>query len=156
MGKGVIITQRENLDEVLFYIITKNGTLAESNDPAYTAWRNDLFDSFIVEEFVASDPLMIPHLENRIYQPTMRVAFLLVYDKNCHHVHFLGGYWKTPLLSMDEEGDFMQKNKDIDSITTKQKIDSLMDIDYLKTKVGYRPQAPNFKIDIQDSAHVII
>jgi len=113
LGKGVIIVQREELDEVLYYIITKSGPLVESKDPAYTAWKNDSFDSFIVEEFVTSDPIAIPHLENRVYQPTMRVAFLLVYNNQQHHVHFLGGYWKTPLLSLDEEGDFMHKNKDI-------------------------------------------
>ena len=113
MGKGVIIAQKQELDEILFYIITTSGPLAESKDPAYTAWKKDTFDSFIVEEFVTSDPIAIPHLENRVYQPTMRVAFLLVYNKHCHHVHFLGGYWKTPPLSLDEEGDFMQKNKDL-------------------------------------------
>lgn len=113
LGNGVIITQREDLDEVLFYIINKRGTLAKSQDPAYTAWKKDPFDSFIVEEFVTSDLLAIPHLENKIYQPTMRVAFLLVYNNHDHDVHFLGGYWKTPALSIDEEGDFMQKNKDI-------------------------------------------
>ena len=26
---------------------------------------------------------------------------------------FLGGYWKTPSISLDEEGSFMQKHKDI-------------------------------------------
>jgi hypothetical protein len=113
LGKGVIIIKKENLDEVLEYIITKEGALAHSTDPAYTAWKKDTFDSFIVEEFVTSDPIAIPHLENKIYQPTMRVAFLLVYHKQCHHVHFLGGYWKTPPLSLYEEGDFMQKHKDI-------------------------------------------
>jgi hypothetical protein len=112
-GRGVIITPKQNLDEVLFYIITKNGKLAESKDPAYKTWKKDTFDSFIVEEFVASDLITIPHLKNKTYQPTMRVAFLLVYNKHYHHVHFLGEYWKTPLLSLYEEGDFMQKNKDI-------------------------------------------
>lgn len=113
LGNGVIITQRQDLDEVLYYIITKNGKLAESEDPAFTIWKNDPFDSFIVEEFVTSDLLVVPHLENKRYQPTMRVAFMLVYNKHCQEVHFLGGYWKTPLLSIDEEGEFMQKNKDI-------------------------------------------
>lgn len=112
-GRGVIITQKQDLDEILYYIITKKGLLAESKDPAYTAWQNDQFDSFIVEEFVTSDLITIPHLENKIYQPTMRVVFLLVYNKGRHDVHFLGGYWKTPSLSLDEEGSFMQKNKDI-------------------------------------------
>jgi hypothetical protein len=113
LGKGIIITQKEDLDDTLYYIITKNGTLADSENPAYTSWKKDPFDSFIVEEFITSDPIAIPHLENRIYQPTMRVAFVLVYNKQCHDVHFLGGYWKTPACALDEEGDFMQKHKDV-------------------------------------------
>jgi hypothetical protein len=113
MGKGVIITERQDLDEVLSYIITKKGKLAEVTDSAYEAWKKDPFDSFLVEEFVASDPIKMPHLENKVYQPTMRIAFLLTYNKGRHHVHFLGGYWKTPELSINEEGDFMKKNKDI-------------------------------------------
>lgn len=113
MGRGVIITSLNDLDEVLRYIITKKGALAESKDPAFAAWKRDTFDSFVVEEFVTSDPIKLPHLENKAYQPTMRVAFLLVYSNRQHHVHFLGEYWKTPELSIDEEGDFMHKNKDI-------------------------------------------
>jgi hypothetical protein len=113
MGRGVIIAQRQELDEVLRYIITQKGLLTESKDPAYAAWKNDQFDSFIVEEFVASDPITLPHLGNKKYQPTMRVAFLLVYNKGCHYVHFLGSYWKTPEVSIDEPGNFMHKNKDI-------------------------------------------
>jgi len=113
LGNGVIIIQKKDLDEVLSYIITKSGALAESKDPAYAVWKKDPFDSFIVEEFIFSDLIAIPHLENNVYQPTMRVAFVLVYNKGCHHVHFLGSYWKTPALSLYEDGDFMQKNKDI-------------------------------------------
>jgi hypothetical protein len=113
MGKGVIITNKQDLDDVVRYIITKKGKLAQSEDGAYTAWKRDMADSFIVEEFVASDPIKLPHLDNKTYQPTMRVAFLLVYSNHRHDVHFLGEYWKTPELSVDEEGDFMHKNKDI-------------------------------------------
>lgn len=113
LGKGVIIVERQNLDEVLSYIINKEGSLAHSTDPAYTAWKHDPFDDFIVEEFVTSDLISIPHLGNKIYQPTMRVAFLLIYQNGCHDVHFLGHYWKTPPCSYNEEGSFMEKNKDI-------------------------------------------
>ena len=113
MGKGVIIVQRQDLDAVLRYIITKKGRLAKSEDTAYKAWKNDKFDSFVVEEFMTSDPIRLPHVGNKVYQPTMRVAFLLTYNKHQHKVHFLGSYWKTPHLSLDEPGDFMEKNKDI-------------------------------------------
>jgi hypothetical protein len=113
MGKGVIIVQKRDLDETLRYIVTKEGPLAERKESAYRAWKHDTFDSFLVEAFIVSDPIRLPHVGNKRYQPTMRVAFLLVYNKGQHNVHFLGGYWKTPEVSLDDDGDFMQKNKDI-------------------------------------------
>jgi len=113
LGKGVIIAHKEELDDVLYYIITKKGEFAQMRDIAYSTWKKDHFDSFIVEEFIPSDLIAVPHLENKVYQPTMRVAFLLVYNNRSHHVHQLGGYWKLPALSIDEKGSFMAKNKDI-------------------------------------------
>ncbi len=113
MGRGVIIVRKKDLDETLRFIITKKGKLAEIEDPAYAAWKSDSFDSFIVEEFISSDPITLPHMGSKSYQPTMRTAFLLSYNKHRHIVHFLGEYWKTPELSIDEKGDFMHKNKDI-------------------------------------------
>jgi hypothetical protein len=113
LGKGVILVQRKDLDAVVRYIITKKGPLSKRKESAYTAWQYDKFDSFLVEQFITSDPIRLPHMENKRYQPTMRVAFVLAYNKGKHDVHFLGSYWKTPEVSIDDEGDFMEKNKDI-------------------------------------------
>jgi hypothetical protein len=113
LGKGVILTQKKDLDQTVRYIITKKGPLSKSKESAYTAWQYDKFDSFLVEQFIASDPIRLPHMENKRYQPTMRVAFVLIYNKGKHNVHFLGSYWKTPEVSLDDEGNFMEKNKDI-------------------------------------------
>ncbi|MFP9112615.1 hypothetical protein ACLI1A_01650 [Flavobacterium sp. RHBU_3] len=49
-----------------------------------------------------------------------------------------------------------QQNKNIDTIATKKRIDSIIDINYLKTRVGYKPEAPNFKIVVQDYPNVIL
>ena len=111
LGNGVIIVEKENLDETLKYILRVSGNLAESKDQAYNYWMSDRFDTFLVEEFIASDLITLPHLENRSYQPTMRVAVLLVYNKKCYEVHFLGSFWKTPELAIEEEGSFMKKHK---------------------------------------------
>lgn len=113
LGKGVILVQKKDLDQTVRYIITKKGPLSKRTESAYTAWKHDKFDSFLVEQFITSDPIRLPHKENKRYQPTMRVAFVLTYNKGKHHVHFLGSYWKTPEVSLDDEGNFMDKNKDI-------------------------------------------
>lgn len=154
MGEGVIMASKYYLDEVLRYIINKDGPLAKSKDSAYAAWQHDHFDSFIVEEFVASDPIALPHLGNRLYQPTMRVAFLLAYHKRLHRVHFLGEYWKTPEVSLDDEGDFMHQNKDICEppyylavdVKTKQKVQDVLGktLPLLHRKMlQFRPDSPD-------------
>jgi hypothetical protein len=113
LGKGVILVQKKDLDQTVRYIITKKGPLLKRTESAYTAWQHDKFDSFLVEQFIASDPIRLPHKQNKRYQPTMRVAFVLTYNKGRHDVHFLGSYWKTPAVSLDDEGGFMEKHKDI-------------------------------------------
>ncbi len=51
-----------------------------------------------------SDPIAAAHLENKIYDPTMRVAFLLVYNNQTIEVKFLGGFWKLPRYPLSVEG----------------------------------------------------
>jgi acyl-CoA-binding protein len=47
-----------------------------------------------------------------------------------------------------------QKNKNINTLSTQRKIDSLIDINYIK-KTGYKPEKPSFKIHIQDYQYLI-
>lgn len=110
-GKGVIIVDRENLDSTLKYILKRSSKLKKDPDPSYNHWYRDKADSFLVEEFVESDPISIAHLDNRVYQPTMRVAFLLVYSNNQIDVKFLGGYWMLPESSLSEKGTLNNKHK---------------------------------------------
>ena len=113
LGNGVILVEKDQLDSVLEYIINSSQSAKDHPDPAFNYWSKDRFNSFIVEEFATSDLVMAPHLGTKIYQPTMRVAFVLVHTKGAFNVHFLGAYWKTPTFSVFEEASFMQKNKDI-------------------------------------------
>lgn len=110
-GKGVIILEAEDLDVTLKYILKRNATLKNNPDNSYSYWYNDPHDSFIVEQFFASDPIQVSHLNNQTYQPTMRIAFLMTSDKDCIETHFLGNYWLTPEKSLEEEGSLNEKHK---------------------------------------------
>ena len=113
MGNGVTIVEKNQLDQVLEYIINPSESAKNNPDSAFRYWAQDPFNSFIVEEFVMSDLIIAPHLGNKIYQPTMRVAFVLIHDKGEFKVHFLGGYWKTPAFALSDDATFIQKHKDI-------------------------------------------
>jgi len=111
MGYGVIVTDHKNLDQTLRYILSNSQQLKEDPDKSYFYWFHDPEDAFIVEEFCESDPIKVPHLNNEVYQPTMRVAFLMVYS-NCEiKTHFLGFYWLLPRYPLSANVPLTIKHK---------------------------------------------
>lgn len=76
------------------------------------------------------------------------VYLYISYNYNPEYDVYLPFYRKNYLAHL------IQKNKNIDSLATKTRINSLIDIGYLKTS-GYKPEAPNFKIRIQDYRNMI-
>jgi hypothetical protein len=111
LGKGVIIVEKENLDSTLSYILNKSKELKHDPDPAYSYWYSNQSSVLLVEEFFPSDPIAAPHLDNRIYQPTMRAAYLLVYHQKTIETHFLGVYWTLPKKSLEELGSLNERHK---------------------------------------------
>jgi len=111
LGNGVIIVSRENLDETLNYILHKKPSLNENPDKSYHYWYSDKHESFLVEEFIASDPIAVSHFDNQIFQPTMRAAFLLIYNQGQITIEFLGFYWLLPLLPLHSDASLIEKHK---------------------------------------------
>jgi hypothetical protein len=116
LGRGVIIVDKENLDDTLKCIMKKNRKLKKHPDPSRQYWYNNHDDSFIVEQFIESDPLKVPHLDDDFFNPTMRVAYLLKYDKQEIDVSFLGANWFLPSHPIDQEGTLNQKHKGYNEI----------------------------------------
>ncbi|MCE5293822.1 MAG: hypothetical protein LLF94_04320 [Chlamydiales bacterium] len=111
LGRGVIIIARDELDSCLHYILHKTKELQDDKDKSYNHWTRDTFDSFIVEKFYPSDPIAFPTLDNKVYDPTMRAAFVMKYDNGKIEVDFLGGYWMAPSKALDEEGTLNERKK---------------------------------------------
>lgn len=90
-GEGVIIVQAEDLDRVLQVLLRdkdKNG-----------AWRSTKSKVFLVEEYCQSKEF---RLQDKIYDPTMRVAFLITVDEGRPSFKALGCYWKLPKTPLSE------------------------------------------------------
>lgn len=111
-GKGVIIVDKEKLDETLKYIFGNNTSLKNDKEACYNYWYYSKSTSFIVEEFASSDPVVVNHLDGKLYEPTIRVAFFLIYNNNSIHIEFCGGYLRVPCKSLTEFGTLNEKYKD--------------------------------------------
>ena len=110
-GNGVILVDKENLDSTLKYIFSKSKKLKNDSDRAYRSWYDNNSDTFLVEEFVPSDPVLVPHLGMKPYCPTLRIVFLAVYDQGEAEIHFLGGYHCLPEKPLSGAGSLHQKYK---------------------------------------------
>ncbi len=108
LGNGVIITSKDELDSVLSEILQNSESLKFHKDKSYNHWSRDTFDSFIVERYYPSDPIM--H-DDKLYEPSMRLAFVCIYDNKTIDFHFLGGYWMLPTKALDEAGSLNECKK---------------------------------------------
>lgn len=110
-GTGVLIINKEDLPQALEGILQKVPNQSLLDDPAYQYWLTSDASSFIVEEFIDSDPIVVPHLDNKVYSPTLRLAFLLYYNKGTVDIVCLGGYCSLPKKALSEEGTLNEKYK---------------------------------------------
>jgi hypothetical protein len=115
-GKGVIIVEKENLDETLKLILTDERLpIQYRNDHSYTYWKSgkkniqkEEAGSFIIEEFVPSKTIEV---DGKLYDPTMRVAFTILHDSGLIKIDFLGAYWNLAVKSLEEKGTLNEKHK---------------------------------------------
>lgn len=112
LGDGVIIVEAQHLNETLKYIFSQSSKLRKDKDNSYNHWYHDTNNNFIVEKFAASDPVAIPHLGGKLYEPTIRVAFVLSYTNHEIHLDFCGAFYRLPELAITEQGTLNEKYKD--------------------------------------------
>lgn len=107
-GWGVIITDKDHLDENLKTILENKKKLLSSQDTSYSYWARDLNKSFLVEAYVPSKKVIV---DEKPYDATMRVVFTLSLNDNKINTSFLGSYWKLPAHSLEEPGTLNEQHK---------------------------------------------
>ncbi len=110
-GKGVIIADRAEMDAKLKYIFKETNKKPPGYDPTFDDWFRDNSDQFIVEAFAEADPIQATHLKGKFYSPTLRVAYLLIYNKETVEIVCLGGYCSLPRKALSEKGSLNDKYK---------------------------------------------
>lgn len=111
-GMGVIIVERERLDEVLQKLFNRevNGPITEDQED-YLYWKRRQISHFLVEEFIASEPVALPAYPGEHFDPTLRVVAALIYDKGEIEIHFPGKYWKFPPKGLSTKGSLNEQHK---------------------------------------------
>ena len=107
-GWGVIITHKKRLNATLNLILNYPDVCATIPDRSFSQWAHDRNNTFLVEEFIESQPLSV---NNNLYDPTLRMIFMLHHDQGKSDMHFLGSYWKLPELALNEHGSLTKKHK---------------------------------------------
>ncbi len=108
MGRGIAIVEKDFLKDALFCVASKKSELPVLKDSALDYWQLDKNDSFLVEEFVASMPV---YVNDKWYDPTMRVAFIVTTESGATRVTFLDAYWKLPAKAISEDGTLTEVHK---------------------------------------------
>ncbi len=111
LGNGVIIVPKDALDATLNYILNKDEALKKDKDLSYSYWYHDTFDSFIIEKYYPSDIIQVDELAGKFFEPTMRVAVVMLYNNKKIDIRILGGYWILPHKALDEQGTFNELKK---------------------------------------------
>lgn len=108
LGNGIIFVTKDNLDAILYKLIEKKGELPLDPDTDLHFWYRENENSFIVEKFCYSDPVVAPHLDNKIFDGTMRAVILLTYQQGKIHIDFPELHWNLPSHSLQDKATFRQ------------------------------------------------
>ena len=120
-ANGVIIVHASDLDATLKQILAH--TLATNHvggyknyapsdkTQTYEYWKNDPNNAFMVESFEESKSIRV---RGALYDPTMRVVFILRHEAGKIYTTILGGYWDIPAKHLgDKAASFTDKHKTI-------------------------------------------
>ena len=107
-GWGVLIINKDELDQTLKKILAEKDTLRKIPDKSYSWWAKDHNDNFLVEEYV---PSKIITVGGKRYDGTLRMIFIIAHTDNGIDINFIGSYWKLPSYSLDEEATLTDQHK---------------------------------------------
>jgi hypothetical protein len=106
-GRGVIIVTEKELAKTLRLILLKSDQLT-NYDANYQYWLRDANETLLIETFAVSKTIVV---DEKPFDPTMRVTFILWNDGGQPHVIFLDAYWKLPQKSLNEAGTLTEQHK---------------------------------------------
>jgi hypothetical protein len=115
-GKGVIVLHRDDLDKTLKYLFGGGSEGIDPNDfsdSSYRYWKKGKKGNgtFLLEEFIMSDPVYPEWFNGKPYDGTVRAVVMLSYHQKQIHVKLLEAHWKLPKKSIEDIGTLTELHK---------------------------------------------
>lgn len=104
---GVNAIDRQGLDGLLRMILRDKHRVPVHAGRGLTYWRSMHDKNFVVCAYMPSKTLVV---NDKMYDPTMRIVFMLHRDAGLARVNLLGGFWKIPVKSLDESVPLTEKH----------------------------------------------
>lgn len=108
MGRGIVIVERDDLLKALGRIFQQETNSESADESSYNYWEKDRNEIFLIEEYAQSKKV---YMDGKWYDPTMRVAFIVVVENGKIQIKFLDAYWKLPEKDLDAQGSFTERHK---------------------------------------------
>lgn len=96
---GVNIIEERKLASFLKLILQTPKEIPSSAKRGLGFWRHNKQSHFVASEYVPSQTI---YKDDRPYDPTMRVMFIMYHDQGIVHVNVLGGFWKIPVKPLND------------------------------------------------------
>lgn len=109
-GRGIIIIDSKDLGDTLQTLFgeDKNKTFLGRDDECVYWRKQDGQKSFLIEAYAPSKILAV---DEKQYDPTMRVIFVMANIDGIMQWTYLGAYWKLPSCCLAENGSLTQQHK---------------------------------------------
>ena len=98
-ARGVGLVSAANLDAHLQCIFGV-GPVEKNDEKSVGYWRTSKDTHFLASEFVPSQTIMY---HDKIYHPTLRIAFLMTHETGIININIMSGYWKIPPAALENE-----------------------------------------------------
>jgi hypothetical protein len=138
---GVMISNYQDREAKLKIITNTSNIIQQSSSVPYGVmykpkhpigqdyWNHDQNHYFLVEEYCSSRHM---YLEDKIYDPSLRIFLLMHHDKQNIEITVLSGYWKFPPHALEDNVPLDAKNK-----TDPNRIDKFMGIAISKDDMAF-------------------
>lgn len=97
---GVNAIDSEGLDDLLKLIFHNKDAIKNNAHRSLSYWKKSKAPAFMATQYAPSKTI---YKENKPYDPTMRIVFMMHHDNNMITITPIAGFWKIPVKSLNDD-----------------------------------------------------
>ncbi len=100
LSNGVNAVDNQGLDSLLRLILKDKNKIAPRSHRSLAYWRRTNEKNIVATEYVPSRTIV---KDGKLYDPTMRIVFMMHQDNNTLSITPITGFWKIPVKSLNDK-----------------------------------------------------